>query len=275
MEIDIYNTTNQYEIIYTDPPWKQSKGNNRKCRPNQNKQLDYNVMELSDIKDVHKRVSHLCEDNHNIFMWTIDKYLFEAEEMMKELGYELHARIVWDKENGVAPAFTLRYSHEYLLWFYKKGKMLKPDLAMRGKYTTVLRELATKHSKKPECAYQMLESLFPTARKLELFSRINRPGWDAWGNQVGLLDNDTYKLSAIVSQEDKEDFCVSFISSSLKEVKEQAKLKDILAKACSAFQAEAEMFVEFMIEKNEEYLDSDTLYIEVSKNKVRESMIAS
>ncbi len=25
---------------------------------------------------------------------------------MKGLGYELHVRFVWDKENGVAPAFT-------------------------------------------------------------------------------------------------------------------------------------------------------------------------
>ena len=42
-------------------------------------------------------------------MWTIDKYLHETEQMMKELGYELHARIIWDKENGIAPAFTVRF----------------------------------------------------------------------------------------------------------------------------------------------------------------------
>ena len=67
---------------------------------------------------------------------------------MKELGYDLHARFIWDKENGVAPAITVRFSHEYLLWFYKKGHLLMPIQETRGKYTTVLREASIKHSKK-------------------------------------------------------------------------------------------------------------------------------
>lgn len=34
----------------------------------------------------------------------------------------------------------------------------------------------------------MLEDMFPNAKKLELFCRTERDGWDAWGNQVGLLN---------------------------------------------------------------------------------------
>ena len=122
--------------------------------------------------------------NLHLVMPQIDKYLFEAERMMKLLGYDLHARFIWDKENGVAPAFTVRFSHEYLLWFYKKGHMYMPVRNMRGKYTTVLREQSTKHSKKPLCAYEMIESMFPDARKIELFARNERDGWDCWGNEV-------------------------------------------------------------------------------------------
>lgn len=108
----------------------------------------------------------------------------QLKQKMKELGYELHARMIWDKENGIAPAFTVRYSHEYLLWFYKKGSILMPCKEMRGKYTTVLRESATKHSKKPTCAYEMIENMFPEATKLEMFARNIRNGWDCWGNEV-------------------------------------------------------------------------------------------
>ena len=104
--------------------------------------------------------------------------------MMKELGYTLHARMIWDKENGVAPAFTVRFSHEYLMWFYKKGSMLMPCTDMRGKQTTVFREKATKHSKKPLCAYEMLEEMFPNSKKVELFARIERNGWEVFGNEV-------------------------------------------------------------------------------------------
>lgn len=128
----------KYDIIYSDPAWQQTKGNKRKCRPNQDKDLDYQTCSLDEIKKIHKQASSLCNEKHNIFMWTIDKYLHTTEAMMKELGYELHARLIWDKTNGVAPAFTVRFSHEYLLWFYKKGNMLMPCKEQRGKYTTVL-----------------------------------------------------------------------------------------------------------------------------------------
>lgn len=181
---DFDNTIKKYGIIYTDPPWKQNKGGIRKSRPNQTRELDYQTCSIDEIKEIHQKAFGLCDDIHNVFMWTIDKYLFDTEQMMKELGYELHARFVWDKENGVCPAFTIRFAHEYLLWFYRKGKILKPCKDMVGKYTTVIREPSTKHSKKPEAAYTMIENMFPNSQKLELFARSERDGWDCWGNEV-------------------------------------------------------------------------------------------
>ena len=79
MKIDIYNTDKKYDIIYTDPAWKQTKGNKRKCRPNQGKELDYQTCALDEIKEIHKVATELCNEKHNIFMWTIDKYLHESE----------------------------------------------------------------------------------------------------------------------------------------------------------------------------------------------------
>lgn len=181
---DLTKIDKEYDIIYTDPPWQQTKGNRRKARPNQGKALDYPTLDMGKIKANQELVSKHCADKHNVFMWTIDKYLHESEQMMSELGYNLHARLIWDKENGIAPAFTVRFSHEYLLWFYKKGKMLMPTEAVRGEYTTVMRERSTKHSKKPECAYQMLENMFPEANKLEMYARNERAGWDSYGNEI-------------------------------------------------------------------------------------------
>lgn len=186
MIVDIINTNRTYDIFYTDPPWAQSKGGKRNCRPNQGRELDYNTCDLAEIQKIHKLALTHSAEKHNVFMWTIDKYLIDAEQMMEEIGYKLHARFVWDKENGIAPAFTVRFAHEYLLWFYKKGKMLMPVEPVRGKYTTVLREPSTKHSQKPICAYDMLETMFPSSRKIEMFARNERYGWDCWGNEVGI-----------------------------------------------------------------------------------------
>ena len=169
---------NKYQLIYADPPWKQLKGGLREARPNQERQLDYPTLELPEIKAIIERYN-----GETLFLWTIDKFLFEAETMASELGFKLHARIIWDKENGVAPCFTIRYAHEYLLWFYK-SPMPKIATEQRGKFTDVIREKATIHSKKPIKAYELIEALYPTQTKIELFARNNRTGWDAWGNEV-------------------------------------------------------------------------------------------
>ena len=115
---------------------------------------------------------------------TVDKYLPETERMMEMLGYKVHARLIWDKINGPAAAYTVRFSHEYLIWFFKPGQILMPDKDRRGAFPTVMREPSRKHSQKPECAYEMIESMFPDAKKLELFARNERKGWDCWGNEV-------------------------------------------------------------------------------------------
>ena len=40
------------------------------------------------------------------------------------------------------------------------------------------------HSRKPPDFHAAIERLYPDARRVELFARITRPGWDAWGNQL-------------------------------------------------------------------------------------------
>lgn len=174
-----------YNIIYADPPWMQKKGGIRKLRPNQGRELDYKTMSIDDIKSFLSVVkNNFSADKCNFFVWTIDKFLASTETMMDELGFKLHARIIWDKTNGICPAFTIRFSHEYLLWFYEKGSMYPVNEHKRGVYRDVIQEGSTVHSRKPEIAYKMIEDMFPEARKLELFARNKRDGWDSWGDEV-------------------------------------------------------------------------------------------
>ena len=91
----------KYDLIYTDPPWQQTKGGLRGCRPNQQKVLDYDTMTMADIKEFHREVFKHCNAKHNVFMWTNDKYLHETEKMMNELGYELHARMIWIRQTAL------------------------------------------------------------------------------------------------------------------------------------------------------------------------------
>ena len=184
MKVDIYNTDKQYRVIYADPPWKQSKGGKKAVRKNSSgKPLDYPVCSMEEIREHLRQADSLTGDDAILFLWTIDKYLFEAEEIAKSLGYKLHARMIWNKVNGITAAFTVRYGHEYLLYMYK-GKLTPVAREERGKIHTVFTEQVKKHSQKPEEAYRIIERLYPHFNKIELYARNERDGWDCWGDEV-------------------------------------------------------------------------------------------
>lgn len=194
MYIDINNSNKKFDIIYTDPPWPINK-TKRSARPKQKINLVYPTMLMTDIKSMHDRIiSKNAKEKHNVFMWCVESMLIQTEKMMKDLGYKLHIRFIWDKQNGIAPAFTVRFSHEYLLWFYKPGHIVRPNRDKQGKYTTVMREPSREHSKKPDAAYLMLEDMFAGCDMLELFARNTRDGWHSWGNEIDKLQNTQIKL---------------------------------------------------------------------------------
>lgn len=178
-------TDKKYQIIYADPPWQQTKGGKKNVRKlSSGEPLKYPVISLEEIRRILFSVRLKYADSpHCLFMWTIDKYLYESEKMAKEIGYELHARMIWNKVTGIPAAFTIRFGHEYLLWFYTKP-MLKIAKAERGKIHSVFTEQVKRHSQKPEIAYQIIERIYSNATKLELFARKKRDGWDSWGNEV-------------------------------------------------------------------------------------------
>ena len=181
---DLNDIKETYGLIYADPPWKQSKGGKKSVRENSSgKPLDYPTCSLDEIKEHLRLATESTTENSILFLWTIDKYLFEAQQIAESLDYKLHARMIWDKVTGIPAAFTVRYGHEYLLYMYK-GKLTPVAKDERGKIHTVFRERVTKHSKKPDIAYEIIERLYPDLKKLEMYARETRDGWDSFGNEV-------------------------------------------------------------------------------------------
>ena len=174
----------KYSIILADPPWQQGKGGKKSVRPiSSGGKLGYPVLSLPEIKQhLFNAVLETSQDSV-MFLWATEKYLHEAEKMAEELGYKLHARMIWNKVTGIPAAFTIRFGHDYLLYLYR-GRLLPVALSERGKIHSVFTEQVTKHSRKPEIAYQIIERLYPETHKLELYARAKRQGWDCWGNEV-------------------------------------------------------------------------------------------
>ena len=174
----------KYQIIYADPPWEIGKGGKKKVRPaSSGGKLDYQTLSLREIEQILFNATLLSDTNCSLFLWTIDKYLHEAQRLAENIIYKLHARLVWNKVTGIPASFDIRFGHEYLLWLYK-GKLQPAATDERGKIHSVFTEQVKNHSRKPEIAYQIIERLYPNTQKLELFARKRRDGWDCWGNEV-------------------------------------------------------------------------------------------
>ena len=189
MRVDIYNTDKRYNLILADPPWRQTKGGKKKVRPvSSGTELDYPVCSLDEIKEHLRQATSLASgENTILFLWTIDKYLFDAQQIAEELGYKLHARMIWNKVTGIPAAFTVRFGHEYLLYMYK-GKLIPVATEERGKIHTVFTEQVQRHSQKPDVSYEIINRLYPDLKKLELYARQERDNFDVWGNEVPVLE---------------------------------------------------------------------------------------
>ena len=173
-----------FDILVIDPPYPQRKGGKRKVRPYQERTLDYQTLSIQEIFQLlDKEIFPLAKSPHVVFLWSIEKFLSISEKEMLSRDYKLHVRLIWDKGNGVAPAFTIRYTHEYLLWFYKPP-LLPIDKSMRGKITSVIQAQAREHSHKPDKIYEIINKWFPNHSKIDVFSREKREGWEQFGNEI-------------------------------------------------------------------------------------------
>lgn len=170
----------KYKVIYADPPWKISKFS-RVVRPQQKGEATpYDVMSFEEIK--HLPVKNLIhEDGCMLFLWTTHKWLPKSFEVMKEWGFDYHCMLTWDKGVGFCP-FSFMWSTEFCLFGQVKGKW--NNLKKIGE-KTLIRESPSKHSKKPQRMYSLIEKVSDTPR-IELFARTRIHGWDTWGNDEKL-----------------------------------------------------------------------------------------
>ncbi len=177
-----------YDVIYADPPW-----NYPQQRPGgMNNAADhYDVMSLEDIAALPEW--KLLNKPGVVFMWTTSPMLEESMELSKMLG--LHYRgieFVWVKTKkdgspmgaaGVRPSIVKPLT-ELVLGFSNKRTGRPLPLSSESVVQTVFAP-KREHSRKPDEVAERIESLYPSASKLEMFARTTRPGWDVFGNEVG------------------------------------------------------------------------------------------
>lgn len=85
--------------------------------------------------------------------------------------------MVWVKDR-IGTGYWTRSKNELLL-IGTKGKMPCPEECNRP--DSVIVSKRRKHSEKPDEIYGIIENMYPTLEKIELFARKDRKGWKWWG----------------------------------------------------------------------------------------------
>jgi N6-adenosine-specific RNA methylase IME4 len=176
----------RFSCIVADPPWQVTTGPDvfhgtceRAGLP-----LDYETMSVEEIctlKDASGRAVQDCfADDAHLYLWTVNRYVEQSYSVARAWGFKPSELLTWFKgQRGVGLGNTYRHTTEFVL-FCRRGSL--PHLQIIP--TTLFQWPRGRHSQKPDEFYAMVEGVTP-GRRLDLFAREQREGWQCWGDAVG------------------------------------------------------------------------------------------
>lgn len=195
-----------YRVIYADPPWAyQTWGRGEVVPQRDSIEQHYPVMNVQQMAGL--PVASLARRDCALLMWSTSSHTPQAFWLADQWGFRFASKAFeWAKLNKFhdpdAPNYdpndprlslpitddrhwammmghgTRRNTED--CWLFTRGQPKRLDKGVRELIVSPVRE----HSRKPDEAYERIERLF-AGPYCELFSRTNRPGWDAWGNDQG------------------------------------------------------------------------------------------
>lgn len=180
----------KYQLILVDPPWPYSKGSKK-----YEGTVQYPTIPMKKLKEI--PVWDIADKDCALLLWTTGVWLEQAYHLMRTWGFEpISMFLVWRKvyQDGSPVCGIGHYTrscHEFLL-LGRRGKIVKfrkrRDLNEcvddANKFDNTLITGRFGHSKKPDLAFEVIEEFWQCNRKVELFARTLRDGWDAWGLDI-------------------------------------------------------------------------------------------
>lgn len=168
--------SSMYRCIVADPPWTPSLGAawstrfSDKARPQKHYQT-LSVREIAAMAPQSAPQSHL-------WIWVLNQHVDFGYEVARAWGFEPCQMITWCKPGLGTGRF--QSNSESCLVCRKGGRHGNPFGATGGTWFQWPRG---RHSEKPQEFFDLVEMVSPGPR-LEMFARVERPGWDSFGNEV-------------------------------------------------------------------------------------------
>ena len=140
--------------------------------------LAYPTMTVAEIASL--PVESMAEQDAHLYMWTTQRYLWDAPDIARAWGFEPSKVLTWCKPpTGFSMGGCYGNSSEFVL-FARRGSLKAQSRVPRDWWEWPRKG---RHSAKPEAFQDLVEQVSP-GPYLELFARRQRMGWDVWGNEV-------------------------------------------------------------------------------------------
>lgn len=168
-----------YDILVVDPPWEYGNVQHADGQETSSAGRHYPTMPPHELAALD--VPSVMAPDSLIYMWATGPQLEVAMWLLREWKSPFKTvGFVWEKERVNPGAYTMS-SCEFVL-VGKRGSIPKPRGTRNERQ--FLSEPRTTHSTKPEEIQTRIDRMHPGQRKLEMFARRRREGYDVFGNEV-------------------------------------------------------------------------------------------
>lgn len=170
----------RYGLIMADPPWTYENWSEK--GEGKNAAQQYDLMSIDDIKAM--PVGHLAAPDAVLWLWATNPLLDQAFDVIRAWGFQFKTGGHWSKrtargKQAFGTGYILRCAGEPFLIATNGNPWTAKNVR------SVIEGPIREHSRKPDEAFAAAERLCGDVRRLEMFSRQERPGWDVFGNEVG------------------------------------------------------------------------------------------
>lgn len=178
-----------YGVLYADPAWQYEMWG-EDTGYEKSPDMHYDCMTFEEMASLRDDIIFASAPNSVCFMWAVWPKLDEAMSLMAAWGFKYKTGGAWHKKTAnnktqFGTGYIMRSACEPFLI----GTHGDPEILNRST-RNLIEEKVRGHSRKPDCVYGMLESLF-SGPYLEIFARQTAPGWFSAGNEV---DKFTYGI---------------------------------------------------------------------------------
>jgi len=170
----------KFRVVYADPPWKYGDTLAGDLDSNYGgAEKHYPSMSITELASL--PVKEHCDQNAVLFLWVTSPLLFQCEPVFEAWGFSYKSAFIWDKvKHNMGHYNSVR--HELLL-ICTRGSCT-PDVNRLFDSVQSI-ERAEKHSEKPEAFRNIIDTLYPNGRRVEMFARGSVPGnWESWGAEA-------------------------------------------------------------------------------------------